>query len=93
MSIENIEKLKTILVVPVFNHGKTLRDVVVKSLEVCGAVMVVDDGSTDGGVETLSGLCVKLIRHHKNKGKGAAIMTAAREAGTAGATHIESLSK
>ncbi|MBA4417527.1 MAG: DUF2062 domain-containing protein [Syntrophus sp. (in: bacteria)] len=85
------EKLKIILVIPFYNHGKTVRDVVISALEVSGGameVMVVDDGSTDGGVETLSGLNVKIIRHPENRGKGAAIMTAAREARIAGATHI-----
>jgi glycosyltransferase involved in cell wall biosynthesis len=82
------ETMKIIAVVPVFNHGKTLRDVVMKVLDVCPDVMVVDDGSTDGGPETLAGLPVTLVRHPINRGKGAAIMTAAREAGVAGATHI-----
>jgi glycosyltransferase involved in cell wall biosynthesis len=85
---KNPEKLKIVLVIPVYNHGKTLRDVVIRSLEVCRDVMVIDDGSTDGGAETLSGLDVKIIHHRENRGKDAAIMTAAREAGIAGATHI-----
>jgi glycosyltransferase involved in cell wall biosynthesis len=81
-------KPNVFLVIPVYNHGKTLRDVVVKALAVNRNVMVIDDGSTDGGPESLNGLPVTLIRHGKNRGKGAAIMTAAEETGRRGATHM-----
>jgi glycosyltransferase involved in cell wall biosynthesis len=82
------EKIKILLVIPVFNHGKTLRDVVQRALQTGTRVMVVDDGSTDGGLETLSGLEVLTIRHSENRGKGAAILTAAREAERLGMTHL-----
>jgi len=78
-------------VIPVYNHGKTLRSVVIKALATGFDVMVVDDGSTDGGLEKLSGLNIMLIRHPQNRGKGAAILTAAREAGRLGMTHIVTL--
>ncbi len=52
-----------IIVIPVYNHSGTLRDVVTKSLKVHDRVMVVDDGSTDGGVDTLEGLEVDIVRH------------------------------
>ena len=85
---ESQERPKVFLVIPVYNHGKTLRDVAVRALAVNENVMVVDDGSTDGGRETLQGLPVTSIRHPENRGKGAAIITAAREARKRGATHI-----
>ena len=85
---EKPEKPKIFLVIPVYNHGKTLRDVVVRALGVNDKVMVIDDGSTDGGLETLAGLPITGIRHPENRGKGAAIITAAREARERGATHI-----
>ncbi len=53
---------------------KTLRGVVQRALKTGAEVLVVDDGSTDGGLETLSGLSHKVIRHPKNQGKGAAII-------------------
>jgi glycosyltransferase involved in cell wall biosynthesis len=65
--------------------------VVVKALEADAGVMVVDDGSTDGGVETLSGLDITIIRHPENQGKGAAILSAAKEAGRLGMTHMVTL--
>ena len=49
-------KVKFVIVIPVYNHAKSLRDVVLKALEVHDTVMVVDDGSTDGGLDTLKGL-------------------------------------
>jgi uncharacterized protein (DUF2062 family) len=82
------EDIKVILVIPVYNHGKTLRGVVQKAMAMGAGVMVVDDGSTDGGLETLSGLEVLTLGHSENRGKGAAILTAAREAERLGMTHM-----
>jgi len=79
---------RVVLVIPVYNHGQTLREVATAALEVNGAVIVVDDGSTDRGPETLKDLPLTVIRHPENRGKGAAIMTAAAEARKLGATHI-----
>jgi glycosyltransferase involved in cell wall biosynthesis len=79
---------RIIIVIPVYNHGRTLRNVVCQALEANKEVIVVDDGSTDGGAETISDLNVRLISHSENRGKGAAIMTASQEASILGATHI-----
>ena len=82
------DDIKVLLVIPVYNHGKTLRGVVEKALKTGAEVLVVDDGSTDGGLETLAGLQHRFIRHPENRGKGVAILTAAREAERLGRTHI-----
>jgi len=79
---------KMIIVIPVYNHSVTLRHVVKKALEVHDAVMVVDDGSTDPVMDKLEGLDVKIISHAKNLGKGAAILSAIKEARTLGMTHV-----
>ncbi|MBW1803636.1 MAG: DUF2062 domain-containing protein [Deltaproteobacteria bacterium] len=79
---------KVIIVIPVYNHSITLRDVVTKALEVHDAVMVVDDGSADPVMDKLEGLDVHIIRHAKNLGKGAAILSAIKEARTLGMTHV-----
>ena len=79
---------KTLIVVPVYNHSQTLRDIVSRALRIHSHVMVVDDGSTDNGIETIKNLNVHIIRHDKNKGKGTAIMSAARQARNLGMTHI-----
>ncbi len=79
---------RVIIVIPVYNHASTLRDVVTRSLKVHDRVMVVDDGSSDGGVDTLEGLEVDIVRHSKNLGKGVAILSAAKKALRSGMTHM-----
>jgi len=69
---------KILIVIPVYNHAATLRQVVEGVLRYHDRVLVVDDGSTDGGAESLSDLPVELLRHKVNRGKGAAIKTAAQ---------------
>jgi len=77
-----------IIVIPVYNHSNTLRDVVTRSLKVHDRIMVVDDGSDDGGIDTLEGLEIDIVRHSKNLGKGAAILSAAKKALRSGMTHM-----
>ncbi len=79
---------KIVVVIPVYNHGYALRSMAEKALEMCPDVIVVDDGSTDGGPDNLEGFPVTLVRHPTNRGKGVAIMTGAKEAEAQGATHI-----
>jgi hypothetical protein len=80
--------VKVLIVIPVYNHGQTLREVVSGALKVHPHVMVVDDGSTDRGTETLRNLDIHIVRHDRNRGKGAAIMRAAEEARGLGMTHL-----
>lgn len=82
---------RPLVVIPVFNHGATLRQVVIRALEVHPHVLVVDDGSTDGGADTLAGLPCEVLRHERNRGKGAAILSAAKAADERGMTHIITL--
>jgi hypothetical protein len=72
------------MVVPVYNHAPTLRAVVEKGLAEGYPVLVVDDGSTDGALDAVSGLPVDRIRLPENRGKGAAILAAAGRAGEKG---------
>jgi glycosyltransferase involved in cell wall biosynthesis len=85
------ELLRIVIVIPVYNHSATLRSVVSQALQVHDEVMVVDDGSLDDAVSPLRGLNVHLLRHPLNLGKGAAILTAAREARRLGMTHIATI--
>lgn len=80
--------IKVLLVVPVYNHGQTLRHVVEQALSAGAEVLVVDDGSTDEGLKTLSDLGIRTVRHERNLGKGSAILTAAQEASKIGMSHI-----
>jgi dolichol-phosphate hexosyltransferase len=76
------------VVMPVLNERATLRRAVKRLLEtelpVPLEVLVVDDGSTDGCVDTISDLVdsgdVRVVRHERNQGKGAAVRTGIREA-------------
>lgn len=79
---------RVLVAVPVYNHAATLRAVVLGLLERHPHVLVVDDGSDDLGPEILAGLPVRTIRHDRNRGKGAAIRTAAAEARRMGMSHI-----
>lgn len=76
------------IVIPVYNHPATIRDVTARALQIHDRVMVVDDGSRDVAEDLLKGLKVHVIRHTKNMGKGSAIMTGAMEAARLGMTHI-----
>lgn len=76
-----------LLVVPLYNHRAALTDVVFSALKQGVSVLVVDDGSTDGGAEGLN-LPVPVVRHAVNRGKGAAILTAVKEATAQQYTHI-----
>lgn len=79
---------RVIVAVPVYNHAPTLRAVVLGLLERHPHVLVVDDGSDDLEPEVLAGLPVWMVRHGRNRGKGAAIRTAALEARRQDMSHI-----
>lgn len=64
---------KTLLVIPVYNHGETLSSVVNRAKEVGWQVLVVDDGS-DISINPNTIGC-NVVRHTRNVGKGAAILT------------------
>ena len=62
-------------VIPTYNNGGTVADVVRGVLRQGLPVIVVDDGSTDGTAEQLKGLDIKVWRHTINRGKGRALKT------------------
>ena len=74
-----LTNVKLIVLIPVYNHAQTLRDVVLRALKVNDSVMVVDDGSTDGGIDTLAGLDVHIVKHGSNRGKGTYFRSPARQ--------------
>lgn len=90
-------KNKTVAVIPVYNHGETVGDVVATLRGYGLPVILVDDGSdtfTARAVDAILsakpafGPQVKLVRLPKNRGKGAAVMTGLRSAYAYGATHV-----
>ena len=79
---------KPLIVIPLFNHAATVSGVAREVLRLGYDLLVVDDGSTDGGTVSLQGLPLTVTRHGKNRGKGAAILTAAKWARECGFSHI-----
>ncbi|MBR5255697.1 MAG: glycosyltransferase family 2 protein [Bacteroidales bacterium] len=67
-------------VIPTYNNGRTVADVVRGVLRNGLPVIVVDDGSTDETAQSLEGLDIHLVRHPKNRGKGIALKTGFEEA-------------
>lgn len=80
--------INVLIVIPTYNNLKTLRTVTEKALSTGLKVLVVNDGSTDGSTETLEGLPVERMDFTVNRGKGAAILSAAEWADTNKFTHI-----
>jgi glycosyltransferase involved in cell wall biosynthesis len=65
-----------VFVIPVFNHARNVGQVVSEAGASGVPVIVVDDGSTDGSADAVPSLAgVTLVRHRRNLGKGAAILT------------------
>ena len=71
-----LKRVKVVAAIPCFNTEKYITDVVTTARKYVDDVIVIDDGSTDMTAKTaeIAGACV--IRHEKNRGKGAAIKTA-----------------
>ena len=67
-------------VIPSYNNGGTVVDVVRGVLRQGLPVLVVDDGSTDGTADALKDLPVHVLRHTRNRGKGRALKTGLEEA-------------
>ncbi len=69
------------IVIPVYNHGGTVAQVVRNAGRHGFPVIVVDDGSTDDTAANLEPLHdITVLRHPRNQGKGAALITGMAEA-------------
>jgi glycosyltransferase involved in cell wall biosynthesis/uncharacterized protein (DUF2062 family) len=76
------------VVIPVYNQPSRLKEMVLRCAEVCSKVLVLDDGSVEEVAPSLSFMQAEVLRHPVNKGKGAAIKTAAQHLLKQGITHI-----
>ena len=89
----NQQAFRYCLVLPHFNHVHELAVFLPQLLSLRLPCIVVDDGSNEEEVARLTELVsqhseINLIKHVRNRGKGAAVITAAAYARTLGMTHI-----
>jgi glycosyltransferase involved in cell wall biosynthesis len=81
----------TVALIPAHNEVLTIRAIVEAVAGHVDTVLVIDDGSTDGTAEALTGAPVHLVRHASNAGKGARLVEGLRLAGETGATQVITL--
>jgi polyprenyl-phospho-N-acetylgalactosaminyl synthase len=79
---------KVMIVIPAYNESTVVGSVVERVRRVCPAVVVVDDGSSDGTGDVARVAGATVVRHAINLGQGAALQTGITYALRAGATHI-----
>lgn len=71
--------LKLSVVIPVYNEKSFVTEIFrrVSSVDITKEIIMVDDGSTDGSTEILDELAasgkITLVKHYRNRGKGAAL--------------------
>ena len=65
----------TWVVVPVYNEGTVVADVIAEIGEQFANVVCVDDGSRDDSVAQIAGTAAHLVRHPINLGQGASLQT------------------
>lgn len=70
--------MRVSLIIPAYNEEENISNVIKRVPSIVDEVIVVDDGSKDSTAEVVSKYPVKLVRHEKNLGKGAALKTGLR---------------
>jgi len=63
----------TIILIPAYNEGATIRDLAIRCLKQLDTVVVIDDGSTDDTIKQLDGLDVTILKNESNLGKAASL--------------------
>ncbi|MBO4875445.1 MAG: glycosyltransferase family 2 protein [Bacteroidales bacterium] len=83
--------------IPTYNNGKTLGNIIERTLTVCSNIVVVNDGSTDNTADVLGSFSenknITVVSYPKNKGKGYALrlgLQKARELGFDYAVTVDS---
>jgi glycosyltransferase involved in cell wall biosynthesis len=68
--------MRPAIIIPVYNHGQRIAQVVHQALQLELPVFVIDDGCTDNTPDILAQIEeITAIRHPINRGKGAALLT------------------
>jgi glycosyltransferase involved in cell wall biosynthesis len=83
--------IRAVAVIPALNENATIRDVSQRTLRHLSTVIVVDDGSTDGTTDALSGLPLEVLRNLHTSGKGASLWRGIRRALQLGAEAVVTL--
>jgi glycosyltransferase involved in cell wall biosynthesis/3-hydroxymyristoyl/3-hydroxydecanoyl-(acyl carrier protein) dehydratase len=82
------EILNVALIIPTYNNGKTIAQIIEDARPYIDNIIVVNDGSTDKTSEILQDTKnIVLLQHSTNKGKGVALRTAFRYAIQNGFSH------
>ena len=68
-------KISVLAGIPAYNEAKYIRSVVLQARQYVDEVLVVDDGSNDNTARVAELAGATVIRHHENKGYGAAIQS------------------
>jgi len=77
-------KETVLAIIPAYGEAKFIGDVVNRVLQHVGTVSVIDDGSPDDTASVAEAAGAVVVRHSRNKGKGAAIKTGLEHATAAG---------
>lgn len=89
---EPTHRFRPVVVIPVYNHPDTVREVVAHMLKFRLPVIVVDDGSdtktTQACADCGASDMVTVIHRKTNGGKGAALITGFQQAAIADFTHV-----
>lgn len=75
IAADTLENIDVWVVMPMFNEGSVVGDVVRRVRETFPHVVCVDDGSTDGSAAAAAAAGAAVVRHPINLGQGAALQT------------------
>src|SRR5439155_86867 len=89
-STSDLAGFAPMIVIPVFNEAETISEVVAAA-RAHAPVLVVDDGSEDGGAAAARAAGADLLRHPRRLGKGQAIRTGIAAARSRGASVVVTL--
>jgi glycosyltransferase involved in cell wall biosynthesis len=67
--------MKVCCIIPAYEESRAIHQVVTIAQKYSDLVVVVDDGSTDGTGQIAQDAGATVLRHHQNRGKGAALRT------------------